>query len=111
MTIYVTGAGSMQPPVPDGQVAITANSKPALGVSVYFSGVSAEVLYTGSAPGIVAGVLQINVRVPNVLCNGFPDCFINPDAIQVYLGLGEPEPGTYFFGKYFSQVLATVAVK
>jgi uncharacterized protein (TIGR03437 family) len=101
----------MQPPGPDGQVATAANSKPALGVSVYFSGNNAEVLYAGSAPGIVAGVLQINVRVPDVLCHGFPDCFINPDAIQVYVGLGEPEPGTNFFSKYFSPVFATVAVK
>ena len=110
LTLYATGAGSMQPASPDGQVVTTANAKPALPVLVNFNGASPEILYAGSAPGIVAGVLQINVRVPNVLCN-HPDCFTNPNAIPVYLGLGQSDPGTYLFSKYFSQVLATVAVR
>jgi len=110
VTIYATGAGSMLPAVPDGQIVTTANAKPALPVTVNFYGTSAEVLYAGSAPGIVAGVLQINVRVPDVLCY-IPDCFTNPNAIPVYLGLGQPDRGTYLFSKYFSQAFAMVAVR
>ena len=33
-------------------------------VSVEVNGVDATVLYSGSAPGLVAGVMQINVEIP-----------------------------------------------
>lgn len=33
-------------------------------------GRSAEVLYAGGAPGLVAGVLQVNVRVPQAVTPG-----------------------------------------
>lgn len=111
LTIYATGAGSMQPTLPDGQIVTTTNAKPALPVIVYFNGVSAEVLYAGPAPGIVAGALQVNMRVPDVLCRGSGQCFTYPDAIRVLLGLGQPDPGNYLFSKYFSQVYTTVAIK
>ncbi len=88
----------------------TANAKPALPVIVSFNGASPEILYAGPSPGIVAGELQINMFVPNVLCQ-IPDCFTNPNAIALLLGLGQPDPGTYLFSKYFSQVLTTVAIK
>jgi len=109
MTLYVTGAGSMEPAIPDGQIATTANAQPSLPVFVNFNGASAEILYAGPAPGIVAGVLQINVRVPDALCFN-PDCFTNPSAVPVFLGLGQPDPGTDLFAKYFGQVLTTVAL-
>ena len=34
VTLYITGAGQMQPPVPDGQIATDIRAKPALPVSV-----------------------------------------------------------------------------
>ncbi len=37
---------------------------PVLPVSVTIDGLPAQVLYAGAAPGLVAGVLQINVVVP-----------------------------------------------
>jgi uncharacterized protein (TIGR03437 family) len=102
LTLYATGAGLMQPPTPDGQVVTTTNAKPALPVVVYFYGTRPEILYSGPAPGLVAGVLQINMRVPDVLCHSF-NCFTNPNAIPVFLGLGESQ--------YLSRVFATIAVK
>ena len=39
-------------------------------VSVTIGGRNAEVLYAGSAPGMVAGLLQINARVPDDLAGG-----------------------------------------
>jgi uncharacterized protein (TIGR03437 family) len=111
LTIYATGAGSMQPTLPDGQIVTTINAKPALPVTVFFNGASAEVLYAGPAPGIVAGALQVNVRVPDVLCRGSGECFTYPNAIRVLLGLGQPDPGNYQFAKYFSQTYTAVAIK
>jgi uncharacterized protein (TIGR03437 family) len=43
---------------------------PVLAVSVLVDGQNAEVLYAGSAPGLVAGVLQVNFRVPGLLRTG-----------------------------------------
>jgi uncharacterized protein (TIGR03437 family) len=112
LTLYVTGAGVMQPAIPDGQVVTITNARLALPVFVsFYGGGTAEILYAGPAPGIVAGVLQINVRVPDVLCHGYWQCWLNPNAVPVYLGLGQPDVGTYLFAKYFSSVLTTVAVK
>jgi uncharacterized protein (TIGR03437 family) len=111
LTLYVTGAGVMQPAIPDGQVVTTTNAKPVLPVFVSFGGFMGEVLYAGPAPGIVAGVLQINVRVPDVLCCSWWQFPVNRNAISVSVGLGQPDVGTYRFAKYFSSVLTTVAVK
>jgi uncharacterized protein (TIGR03437 family) len=111
LTIYATGAGSMQPTLSDGQIVTTTNAKPALPVIVYFNSTSVEVLYAGPAPGIVAGALQVNVRVPDVLCRGPGWCLADPNAIQVLLGLGQPDPRNYQFAKYFSQTYTAVAIK
>jgi uncharacterized protein (TIGR03437 family) len=110
LTLYATGTGFLQPAIPDGQVVTADSARPALPVTVYLNGARPEILYAGAAPGIVAGVLQINVRVPDVLCH-IPDCFTSPSAVPVILGLGQPDPDRYFFGKYLSQVRATIAVR
>ena len=65
ITFWATGLGSMEPPVPDGSIASADRlSKTATTPTVSFFGWPAEVLYSGSAPGMVAGVVQINARVP-----------------------------------------------
>jgi uncharacterized protein (TIGR03437 family) len=111
LTLFATGAGVMQPATPDGQVVATAISKAVLPAYVGFPGASAEILYAGSAPGIVAGVLQVNVRVPDVLCHGYWQCLLDPNFVPVSLGLGQPDPGTYALGRYTSAIFATVSIK
>jgi uncharacterized protein (TIGR03437 family) len=44
----------------------------------------AEILYAGTAPGVVAGVFQINLRVPSAAMSG--DFFVSVGSPQV-LGL------------------------
>jgi uncharacterized protein (TIGR03437 family) len=111
LTLFATGAGVMQPATPDGQVVATAISDAVLPAYVGFPGASAEILYAGSAPGIVAGVLQVNVRVPDVLCHGYWQCLLDPNFVPVSLGLGQPDPGTYALGRYTSAIFATVSIK
>ena len=62
--LFATGEGVTTPGGVDGQLATSVYPKPNLPVRVRIGGVDAEVLYAGAAPTLVAGVLQVNVRVP-----------------------------------------------
>lgn len=61
--VYGTGFGALTQPVIDGQPVAGADIG-ALGVTATVAGQQASVLYAGSAPGLVAGVAQINVQLP-----------------------------------------------
>ncbi len=65
ITLWATGAGQLSPPGIDGAVT-TSDSLPVpvLPVTAQIGGQAATVLYAGGAPGIVAGVIQVNLRVP-----------------------------------------------
>jgi uncharacterized protein (TIGR03437 family) len=64
VVLYGTGGGVTQPPSVDGILASPPYPAPVLPVSVTIDGLPAQILYAGAAPGLVAGVLQINVVVP-----------------------------------------------
>ncbi|MBI1898990.1 MAG: hypothetical protein HYS04_21020 [Acidobacteria bacterium] len=49
---------------------LDAGSRLLLPVKVFIDGIESEVLYAGGAPGLVAGVNQINVRVPEAATAG-----------------------------------------
>ena len=81
IVLYATGEGQTNPAGRDGQTAIGAVlPAPVLPVTVRVNGVLAEVLYAGAAPGFVAGVMQVNVRVPG----GVPA----DNALPVVLNVG-----------------------
>lgn len=63
LILYATGLGPLQPPIATGSVPSTAvlSRTP---VQVSIGGHQADVLYAGAAPGSIAGVYQINVRIP-----------------------------------------------
>jgi uncharacterized protein (TIGR03437 family) len=55
------------PSLTDGSIVQPPFPVPVLPVSVMFDFTEAgEVLYAGAAPGLVAGVLQVNVRIPTL---------------------------------------------
>ena len=65
ISIYATGTGLLSPTATDG--AIVSPSSLPLSVSpvtVNIGGLPATVSYQGGAPGLVAGVMQINAQVP-----------------------------------------------
>jgi uncharacterized protein (TIGR03437 family) len=68
--IYATGEGQTTPAGVDGAVTGATLQRPVLPVRVTIGGQEAEVLYAGSAPGLVAGVLQVNARVPALARRG-----------------------------------------
>lgn len=94
VVLYATGAGQTSPQGVDGSVTGYDNlPQPVLPVTVAIGGQPAEVLYAGAAPGIVAGVMQINVRIPASVQSGA--------AVTVSLAVG----------KQFSSQNVTVAVQ
>jgi uncharacterized protein (TIGR03437 family) len=69
ITVFVTGLGQTVPPGVDGTIQTTASGIPAHPINLFVAPVSvpaADVLYIGPAPGMVAGVTQINFRVPQL---------------------------------------------
>lgn len=71
VSIYATGLGVTDPASADGALASAVNPPlVAQPVMVAMGGKSATVLYQGAAPGLVAGVSQINVRIPSNIQTG-----------------------------------------
>jgi uncharacterized protein (TIGR03437 family) len=65
--IFATGGGVTSPAVADGVLAPSAEPLPRLTgtpISVTIGGFPAQVQYAGDAPGLVAGVTQVNAVVP-----------------------------------------------
>jgi trimeric autotransporter adhesin len=62
--VFATGEGQTDPPGQDGRIIETDLRRPLLEVTAKIGGLPAEVLYAGSAPTLVSGWLQANVRIP-----------------------------------------------
>ncbi len=93
VTLYATGGGTTTPASQDGALTTSPLLSLNLPVTVTIEGVPAQVLYAGPAPGEVAGVLQINVVVPETT-------WVSPfDQVVVTIGT------------YVSPSAVTVAVK
>ena len=87
--LYATGAGLFSPAGVDGAV-VTADSLPRviLGVTAEVgAGQPAEVLYAGGGPGIVEGIVQVNLRIPSGAPTG--------PAVPIVLRIGDrtSQPG------------------
>jgi uncharacterized protein (TIGR03437 family) len=67
ISIYMTGEGQTDPQGVDGAIipaVASALKKPVLPVTATIGGIPAEVAYAGSAPGLVSGVMQVNLVIP-----------------------------------------------
>jgi uncharacterized protein (TIGR03437 family) len=64
ISIYATGEGQTSPSGVTGSVSQSAAITPLLPVEATIGGIQATVQYAGSAPGEVAGLLQVNAIVP-----------------------------------------------
>lgn len=68
--IFMTGEGVTSPAGTDGGVTNNATTVPVLPIAVKIGGQPATVIFEGEAPGIVAGVLQLNVMIPPTVSSG-----------------------------------------
>lgn len=88
LSIFATGEGQTLPGGIDGQIA-SGNSLPRpleQPVQVLIDGRPAEVQYAGAAPGAVAGLFQVNARVPLDASSGSV-------AIEIHVGSATSQPG------------------
>ena len=70
LMLFGTGGGTTSPPSVDGQFSTGTPPNLALPVGVTIGGADGQVWYAGAAPGMVAGVFQINVQVPDAAPSG-----------------------------------------
>jgi uncharacterized protein (TIGR03437 family) len=87
ITLYATGAGLTNGRNISGEPAAAPYALPLLPVALTIAGVPAEILFAGSAPGLV-GVLQINARTPG----GFVAA--GPATVQLVVGMAAAPPLT-----------------
>ncbi len=86
ISIYATGEGQTSPGGIDGRIASGGSlPKPLLAVQAWVDGKPAEVQYAGAAPDSVAGLFQVNVRIPLDASSGDV-----PIAIQVGDAVSQP---------------------
>ena len=75
LILYATGEGQTKPAGVDGKVAtgaVASLPKPLLPVSATVGGKTAGVMYAGAAPGYIAGLMQINLRLPGIASGSSP---------------------------------------
>ena len=82
VSLYATGEGMTIPGSVDGMIhgSSLPLPEPMLPVKVLIGGVEAEWSYAGSAPASVAGLIQINVKIPDS---------VEPGPVPVVVKVGE----------------------
>ena len=80
VVLFATGEGVTNPPGQDGLIASTdILREPVLPVALSIGGVNAQVLYAGSSPGNVAGIMEVEAIIPSTIASG-------TDAVLLSLG-------------------------
>jgi uncharacterized protein (TIGR03437 family) len=72
VTLYATGEGQTSPAGFDGKPAGALPPHPVAPVSVTIGGQPATLLSAGGVPGMVAGIMQVTVKVPSGLAQAGP---------------------------------------
>ncbi|HYL37359.1 MAG TPA: FG-GAP-like repeat-containing protein [Bryobacteraceae bacterium] len=86
VVLYATGAGQTNPPGVDGLPGGDVLPIPLLQVSVTIGGVPAPMASAAGAPGLVAGIVQVSVQLPDGVSGG-----VFPVVLQV--GNATSQPG------------------
>jgi uncharacterized protein (TIGR03437 family) len=84
ISLYVTGEGQTTPAGVDGKPAASPAPRPVLPVAVTLNGQNVPVTYAGGAPGLVAGLMQVNAQIPVSLLQ----TFTGPVAVPVVVLVG-----------------------
>jgi uncharacterized protein (TIGR03437 family) len=78
IVVYVTGLGQTYPASVDGQINTSPAAVPVAPVSAFVGGQASPPEYVAAAAGLVAGISQVNVRVPvNNIASGATSIGVN----------------------------------
>ena len=64
IVLFATGDGVESPAQPDGTLSKAPYPRTTADVQVAIGQKAADILYAGAAPTLVAGVMQVNARIP-----------------------------------------------
>jgi uncharacterized protein (TIGR03437 family) len=66
VSVYLTGAGAVNPYINDGTLGPLTPPFPApvANITANVGGVNAPVVFAGQAPGLIAGATQVNIQIP-----------------------------------------------
>ncbi|HTQ53939.1 MAG TPA: hypothetical protein VMI94_05720 [Bryobacteraceae bacterium] len=87
LALFTTGVGQTSPAGVDGLVPGAPSYQAAADVTVTIDGINCPVSYSGAAPGLVAGVAQINAQVPQNVRPG------SDVPLQVVVGTAASQAG------------------
>ena len=79
VAVYGTGEGQTELPGQDGRIIATDIRRPKMPVTATVAGQPAQITYIGSAPGLVSGVFQANIRIPED---------VSPGAVSIGIQVG-----------------------
>ncbi len=80
VSLYITGAGAMTPVHASGMIATGTTSMLNQALAVTINGLAATVQYAGNSPGLVEGIVQVNVKLPTGTKTGANNIVINSGA-------------------------------
>ena len=98
LAVFLTGAGAYNPAIDDGSIGPVTPPfpVPVAGIAARFGGApqdpQGEVLFLGQAPGLIAGIVQVNLRVPVTIPPGasrlvtYVGNYPSPPLEWVYIG-------------------------
>ena len=92
VTIYATGLNNTQPPLSTGAIATEAVPL-AFQMQLGLASGQPEITYAGAAPGFVAGLTQINFRLPISIFHGISLLNIQQPTNSTFLN----QVGVYFY--------------
>ena len=87
--IYLTGLGQTVPPSVDGAVNTTPLLSPRIIPTITTNGRIEQPAFLGAAPGQVAGVMQINLFVPNPGGAAYNAVYVNSMFLRIWT---RPQP-------------------
>jgi len=85
--LFATGGGQTDPSGVDGKITQDDLAQPKLFVAVSIGGQSAEVRYAGNAPGLVAGAMQVNARIPENVSAGATNVVLSVGGVPSQSGV------------------------
>jgi uncharacterized protein (TIGR03437 family) len=99
IAIYTTGTGALSPQIPDGSLGPSTPPFPApvLNISAQIGQSTAQVVFAGQAPALIAGLTQVNVQIP-------PDAPMGP-SVPITIEAGGYLSSTFPLG---SQIFVAV---